>query len=140
MGTGGGFPGIPLAIFFPECEFHLVDSRLKKIQVVEAITALTDLKNVQATIQRVEEMRDQYDFVVSRAVASMDQFVPWVRKRIHCRSQNTVPNGILYLRGEDLSQEFERIPLAQRPTMTPVSQWFDEEFFKTKQLLYLSLC
>lgn len=140
VGTGGGFPGIPLAIFFPECEFHLVDSRFKKIQVVEAITQLADLKNVQATIQRVEDMRDQYDFVVSRAVAAMDQFIPWVRKRIHCRNHNALPNGILYLRGEDLTQEFKGQSFAQGPRMTPISTWFEEEFFQTKNVLYLGFC
>lgn len=140
VGTGGGFPGIPLAIFFPECEFHLVDSRFKKIQVVEAVAALTDLKNVHATIQRVEDMRDQYDFVVSRAVASMDQFIPWVRKRIHCRNHNELHNGILYLRGEDLTQELKGQSFAHGPVMTPISTWYEEDFFQTKQLLYVSFC
>ena len=140
VGTGGGFPGIPLAIFFPECEFHLVDSRFKKIQVVEAVAALTDLKNVHATIQRVEDMRDQFDFVVSRAVASMDQFIPWVRKRIHCRNHNDVANGILYLRGEDLTQELKGQTFAHGPVMTPISTWYEEDFFQTKHLLYLSFC
>lgn len=140
VGTGGGFPGIPLAILFPECEFHLVDSRFKKIQVVEAIAALADLKNVHPTIQRVEDMRDQYDFVVSRAVASMDQFLPWVRKRIHCRSHNELPNGILYLRGEDIHGDLQTQSLKHPPKMTPISTWFEEEFFQTKHLLYLNLC
>jgi 16S rRNA (guanine527-N7)-methyltransferase len=140
VGTGGGFPGIPLAIFFPECEFHLVDSRFKKIQVVEAISALADLKNVQATIQRVEDMHDQYDFVVSRAVATMDQFLPWVHRRIHCRNHNTLPNGILYLRGEGLTEDLKGKRFPHGPTMTPVSTWFEEEFFQTKHLLYLGLC
>ena len=140
VGTGGGFPGIPLAIFFPECEFHLVDSRFKKIQVVEAIVDIADLKNVQTTIQRVEDMQDQYDFIVSRAVASMDQFLPWVRRRVHCRSHNDLPNGILYLRGEDLTDELKGKSFAHRPTMTPITTWYNEAFFQTKYLLHIGLC
>jgi 16S rRNA (guanine527-N7)-methyltransferase len=85
-------------------------------------------------------MRDQYDFVVSRAVASMDQFLPWVRRRIHCRSTNDLRNGILYLRGEDLTQELKGQSFSQGPSMTPITTWFEEEFFQTKYLLYLSLC
>lgn len=140
VGTGGGFPGIPLAIFFPECHFHLVDSRQKKIQVVEAIVAATGLKNVHHTVQRAEEMTSQYDFVVSRAVASLDQFVPWVRRRIHCRQQNDLANGILYLRGDGVAEELKGMKLNQPPTLTPLKTWFDEEFFETKLLLHLSMC
>lgn len=140
VGTGGGFPGIPLAIFFPECHFHLVDSRQKKIQVVEAIVHATGLKNVQYTVQRVEQVTSQYDFALSRAVASLDQFIPWVRRRIHCRSRNELPNGILYLRGGDLGPELEGMGFHASPTLTPLSTWFDEDYFQTKHLLHLSLC
>lgn len=140
VGTGGGFPGIPLAIFFPECHFHLVDSRQKKIQVVEAIVRVTDLKNVQYSVQRVEEMTTQFDFVISRAVASLDQFLPWVRRRIHCRNQNDLPNGILYLKGESVEEELKHVQLPYPTQLTPLSKWFDEPFFETKLLLYQRMC
>lgn len=140
VGTGGGFPGVPLAIFFPECEFLLVDSRAKKIQVVDAVVAAADLKNVQATVQRVEDLAEQFDFVVSRAVASLDKFVPWVQRRIHCRSRNDRQNGILYLRGAGVEQELGGLSLKRMPTMTPISTWFAEEFFETKFLMHLSFC
>lgn len=140
VGTGGGFPGIPLAIFFPECHFHLVDSRQKKMQVVEAIVKAIDLKNVQWTVQRVEEMDTQHDFILSRAVASLDQFIPWVRKRVHCRNHNALTNGILYLRGDGVEQELKGLKLPQPPTLTPLNTWFDEEFFQTKYLLHQPLC
>ncbi|MFN8397031.1 MAG: 16S rRNA (guanine(527)-N(7))-methyltransferase RsmG [Bacteroidia bacterium] len=141
VGTGGGFPGIPLAIFFPETHFHLVDSRQKKIHVVEQVAQATDLKNVQWTVQRAEELTGQYDFVVSRAVASLDQFIPWIRKRVHCRQQNEVKNGILYLRGADgIKDEIQGMGLPHPPKITAISDWFEEEFFETKHLVHLALC
>jgi 16S rRNA (guanine527-N7)-methyltransferase len=140
VGTGGGFPGIPLAIVFPDSQFHLVDSRQKKIQVVEAIVQETGLNNVQWSVQRVEEMTTQYDFVLSRAVASMDQFLPWVQRRVHCRNQNTLPNGILYLRGAGVEAELQGLKRYKPPVMTPLSTWYDEPFFETKYLLYMDLC
>lgn len=140
VGTGGGFPGIPLAIFFPEVNFHLVDSRKKKMIVVEEIVQLTGLTNVQHSVQRVEEMDEQFDFVVSRAVASMDKFLPWVRKRMHCKSKNELKNGILYLRGEGIDAELHAINQKRKYTLMNVSDWYSEEFFQTKFLLHLSLC
>lgn len=141
VGTGGGFPGIPLAIFYPETHFHLVDSRQKKIHVVEQVARASDLKNVQWTVHRAEELTGQYDFVVSRAVASLDQFIPWIRKRVHCRQQNEVANGVLYLRGgEGVQEEVQGMGLPHPPTVTPISHWFDEEFFQTKHLVHVPLC
>lgn len=140
-GTGGGFPGIPLAIFFPETQFMLVDSRSKKIQVVEEVVVATGLNNVQWSVQRVEQLSEQFDFVVSRAVTSLDEFVPWVRKRIHCRNKNTLSNGILYLRGAGVEEEVERLkPQAPRWTSTPLSEFFEGEFFETKLLVHATFC
>jgi 16S rRNA (guanine527-N7)-methyltransferase len=140
VGTGGGFPGIPLAILFPQAHFHLVDSRQKKIQVVNEIVQLTGLKNVQATVHRAEEMAQQYDFVLSRGVASLDKFVPWVRKRIHCDSKNSLANGILYLRGEGVEDELKGMMGKRKLHMYPLSDWFQEEFFQSKFLMHLSFC
>ena len=140
-GTGGGFPGIPLAILFPETQFHLVDSRGKKIKVVAEIVQATGLQNVQYTVQRVEQLTDQYDFVVSRAVAAMEKFIPWVRKSIHCTSKNDLANGILYLRGGDIETEMKALPENKgKWELTSLADYFEEEFFATKNLLHLSWC
>lgn len=140
-GTGGGFPGIPLAIFFPETQFMLADSREKKIKVVQEVAQAAGLKNVQWGVHRVEQLKTQYDFVVSRAVASMEEFVPWVRHLIHCKSQNTLANGILYLRGGDIKQEMAAFKRFQHHWQaTDLATLFDEEFFASKSLLHLSFC
>jgi 16S rRNA (guanine527-N7)-methyltransferase len=140
-GTGGGFPGIPLAIMFPEASFHLVDSVNKKIKVVSEIVQAAGLSNVEYSVQRVEEMKDQYDFVLSRAVSSMDKFIPWVRKRIHCRNRHKIKNGILYLRGGDVKAEMAMIRgLKGKWKTTPLKEYFEEEFFESKFLLEISLC
>ncbi len=138
-GTGGGFPGIPLAIMFPETEFRLVDSRSKKIIVVQEIVQLCGLQNVQSTVQRVEQLEGQYDFVVSRAVTSLDKFVPWVKKKVHPRSKHPLKNGILYLRGGDVKAEMLELKLHRIKWQTfPISDFFEEEFFVGKHIVHLA--
>ncbi|QTN38739.1 16S rRNA (guanine(527)-N(7))-methyltransferase RsmG [Cryomorphaceae bacterium] len=134
VGTGGGFPGIPLAILFPETEFRLVDSIGKKIKVVQAVANELHLDNVTAVHQRAEKVKDKFDFVVSRAVTRMDAFVPWVRKKFLSESRHPHANGILYLKGGDLREELASFPKA---TLTPLKSFFSEEFFETKQVVHL---
>ncbi len=136
VGTGGGFPGIPLAILFPETNFHLVDSIGKKLKVVDAIAKELDLKNVKTTHDRVENTTGKYDFIVSRAVTKMPDFVKWVRNKIKKDSKHLLKNGILYLKGGDLSQE-----LAPYKTVKeyPLKEYFENPFFETKKVVYLPL-
>ena len=135
VGTGGGFPGIPLAILFPETRFHLVDSIGKKIKVVQEVAKATGLKNVVATHQRAEEVAGSFDFVVSRAVTQLKDFYPWVRGKFNKESKNTLPNGILYLKGGDLTQEITESGLKVQQYY--LKDYFDEEFFETKQVIYV---
>jgi len=140
-GTGGGFPGIPLAILHPETAFMLVDSREKKIKVVQEVAKAAGLKNVQSTVQRVEQLGGQYDFVLSRAVAPLSEFIPWVRKRIHCRSRHALENGILYLRGGDFAEELKGMGKeAPRHTAFAIGDMFEGEFFASKYLVHLTFC
>lgn len=134
VGTGGGFPGIPLAILFPETSFHLVDSIGKKIKVVDEVVEGLQLKNVKTTNARVEEIKGDYDFIVSRAVAAMPTFVHWVKGKIAKRSNHELKNGILYLKGGDLSEELEQYKNA---VIYPLNEFFEEEFFDTKKVVYL---
>ncbi|MCM4158592.1 16S rRNA (guanine(527)-N(7))-methyltransferase RsmG [Antarcticibacterium flavum] len=134
VGTGGGFPGIPLAILYPETNFHLVDSIGKKIKVVDEVVAGLELKNVKTTNSRVEEIPGEYDFIVSRAVAAMPTFVHWVKGKIAKSSRHELKNGILYLKGGDLTEELRPYRNAQ---IYPLSNFFDEEFFETKKVVYL---
>lgn len=136
VGTGGGFPGIPLAVLFPETHFHLVDSIGKKIKVVDEVVAGLGLTNVKTTHGRVEEIKGKYDFVVSRAVAQMDTFVYWVNKKTHNNHQHAFANGILYLKGGDLTEELKGYPEAE---VIPLNEVFDETFFDTKSVVYLPL-
>lgn len=136
VGTGGGFPGIPLAILFPKTQFHLVDSIGKKIKVVEEVVAGTELKNVTAIHDRVENMPERYDFIVSRAVAQMDTFVHWVDGKIAKKSLSDRKNGILYLKGGDLKEELKDFPKAE---IYPINDFYEEEFFETKSVVYLPL-
>mgnify|MGYP001489932692 FL=1 len=136
VGTGGGFPGIPLAILFPETNFYLVDSIQKKIGVVNAVAAAVGLKNVKATHQRAEEVNEKFDFVVSRAVTQMPRFVEWVQNKISSTQQHDLANGILALKGGDLTEELRAYPKAIR---YPLADYFQEEFFTTKYVVHLPL-
>ena len=136
VGTGGGFPGIPLAILYPKVQFHLVDSIGKKIKVVEEVVHSLELTNVKATNDRVENINGKYDFILSRAVAQMDTFVHWVDGKIAKKSLHERKNGILYLKGGDLTEELKYFPKA---TVFPLKEIFEEEFFETKSLVHLPL-
>jgi 16S rRNA (guanine527-N7)-methyltransferase len=137
VGTGGGFPGIPLAILFPEVKFHLVDSIGKKIKVVNAVAESLQLKNVIGEQIRAEQLKGKYDFVVSRAVTQLPEFVGWIKKNIAVAQHNAVPNGVLYLKGGNFDSEIR--PFKKRVSVQVLSEWFKEEFFKTKKLVYLPL-
>ena len=136
VGTGGGFPGIPLAILFPKVNFYLIDSIGKKIKVVQAIADALNLKNVEARHQRAQAFKQPVDFVVSRAVTRMEDFVPWVRKNIKNKGSHRLGNGILYLKGGDLTEELASFTKAQQ---FDLSNHFDEVFFETKKVVHLPL-
>lgn len=135
VGTGGGFPGVPLAILFPESEFTLVDSIGKKIRVVEEIVNGTDLKNVKAIHQRAEAIPGKFDFVVSRAVTAFPQFVSLVRAKISPVQRNGIPNGILYLKGGEFEEELK--PFRGNYELFNLRSFFEEDFFETKKLIQL---
>lgn len=135
VGTGGGFPGIPLAILFPETEFHLVDSIGKKIKVVAEIAWSLGLKNVTASHLRAEQVIDKYDFVVSRAVTRLVDFYPWIQGKFKKESKNAIQNGILYLKGGELDEEIAESRL--KAELYPLSAYFEEEFFETKYVVYI---
>jgi len=135
VGTGGGFPGIPLAIFFPETEFLLLDSIGKKIRVVNEVAEATGLKNIKTLHARAEGIEGQFDYVVSRAVAALPVFIGWVRGKILPGGFNELPNGILYLKGGEFSDELKQIKMQAR--IFELSQWFNEPFFETKKLVHL---
>lgn len=137
IGTGGGFPGIPLAILFPEVQFHLVDSIGKKIKVVKEVASELGLTNVKATHARAEEVKDKYDFVVSRAVTAMPNFLPWTNNKFLSEQKNPYPNGILYLKGGDLTEELKDIK--QDMEIIDLAKIFDEEFFETKKVVYVRM-
>lgn len=137
IGTGGGFPGIPLAILFPEVQFHLVDSIGKKIKVVEGVAESLGLTNVRTSHTRAEDIKEQYDFIVSRAVTAMPQFMPWTKGKFLKRSVNPLRNGILYLKGGDLKEELA--PLKHPYIVHPLKDFFREEFFDTKAVVYVKV-
>ncbi len=137
VGTGGGLPGLPLAILMPDVNFVLCDSRGKKIKVVSELVKALDLKNVEPMHARAEDIEGTFDFIVSRAVSRLDKFIPWIEGKIDKRAINAWPNGILYLKGGDLREELEEV---NHPTETlQISQWFEEEYFETKSVVYVTL-
>ena len=136
VGTGGGFPRIPLAILFPETQFHLVDSIGKKIKVVNDVTEGLGLQNIKTTHGRVEEIKGTYDFIVSRAVAQMETFVRWTKGKINKKQQHPIKNGILYLKGGDLSDELNKYTSA---TIYDLTDYFKEDFFETKKVVHLPM-
>lgn len=135
VGTGGGFPGIPLAILFPEVSFHLVDAVGKKIKVVEEVAAGLGLTNVKTEHQRVEQLRGTYDFIVSRAVTRMGPFLGWVQNKINRNHFSSLDNGILYLKGGDLGEEMKEVRRKFR--IYDLKDYFQEEFFDTKKVVYI---
>ena len=137
VGTGGGFPGIPLAILFPECRFMLIDSIGKKIKVASEVAQSLGLTNVVCKQERAEEEKQKFDFVVSRAVMPLPDLVKLVRKNISSKQRNAVPNGIIVLKGGDLKEELA--PFQKTAEVTPCSQWFANDWYSTKQLIYLPL-
>lgn len=136
VGTGGGFPGIPLAILFPETRFYLIDVILKKINVVKAVAESLELKNVKAEQIRAENVKGDYDFIVSRAVTNMPDFVSWIKDKIKKTNKHELKNGILYLKGGDLTEELAAFPKAVEYN---ISEFFDDEFFETKKVVHLPL-
>ncbi|MCZ8091794.1 MAG: 16S rRNA (guanine(527)-N(7))-methyltransferase RsmG [Flavobacterium sp.] len=136
VGTGGGFPGIPLAILFPETRFYLIDVIAKKIKVVQAVAEALELKNVKAEQLRAENVKGDFDFIVSRAVTNMPDFYSWVKDKIKKQNKHELKNGILYLKGGDLTEELASFPKA---TEYNISNFFSDEFFETKKVVHLPL-
>lgn len=136
VGTGGGFPGVPLAILFPECQFHLVDSINKKLKVINAVCEAIELTNVKTTHSRVEAIDETFDFIVSRAVTTMPEFTAWVKGKIAKTQKNDLKNGILYLKGGDLTEELKQYKTVKAFLL---SDYFEESFFETKKIIHLPL-
>ena len=136
VGTGGGFPGIPLAVLFPQTQFYLVDSIGKKIKVVDEVVAGLGLENVKTTHGIVEDVKEQYDYIVSRSVAQMETFVRWTKGKTLKKQNHEFKNGILYLKGGDLSEELAKYTSA---TIYDLPNYFEEEFFETKKVVHLAM-
>ena len=137
VGTGGGFPGIPLAIYFSKCKFTLVDSIGKKIKVVDEVVKELKLKNVEPIVMRAENISLKFDFIVSRAVAQLDKFCPWISKNLNHSSNNEIRNGIICLKGGDLRKEINKVSNKFDSELTNISDYFDDLFFESKSILYL---
>jgi 16S rRNA (guanine527-N7)-methyltransferase len=136
VGTGGGFPGIPLAILFPETRFYLIDVIAKKIKVVQAVADALELKNVKAEQLRAENVKGDFDFIISRAVTNMPDFVSWIKDKIKKQNKHELKNGILYLKGGDLTEELKEFPSANEYN---IADFFTDEFFETKKVVHLPL-
>ncbi|GAA4239318.1 16S rRNA (guanine(527)-N(7))-methyltransferase RsmG [Postechiella marina] len=136
VGTGGGFPGIPLAIMYPECSFHLVDSIAKKLKVVNEVVTGLGLTNVKTTHSRVEAINDTYDFIISRAVAAMPTFVHWVKGKIAKEQKHELKNGIIYLKGGDLTEELKDY---KTTTIYDLKDFYEEDFYDTKKVVHLPM-
>lgn len=137
FGTGGGFPGIPLAIMFPECKFTLIDGTGKKIKVAQSVADAIGLKNVTAEHRRGEDEKGKYEFIVSRAVMPLSDLIRIVRKNISKKQKNALPNGIICLKGGDINTEIE--PFKKIAEITDIKEWFEEEWFEEKHLIYIPL-
>ncbi|WP_029288079.1 16S rRNA (guanine(527)-N(7))-methyltransferase RsmG [Pedobacter sp. R20-19] len=135
VGTGGGFPGIPLAILFPDTQFYLVDSIGKKIKVVKEVASALGLENLRAEHLRAEQIKEKFNFVVSRAVTRLGEFYPWIQGKFKKEVINAIPNGILYLKGGDLNDEIKESKL--KAELYPLSAYFEEDFFETKYVVYV---
>ena len=136
VGTGGGFPGIPLAIMFPDCKFHLIDSIGKKITVVEAVAKEIGLENLTAAKIRAEDVDEKFNFIISRAVTTLPVFYKWIENKIISKNQNSIKNGVIYLKGGDLSEELKAFE--NRNTVYNISDYFEEDFFETKKIVHIS--
>ncbi len=137
VGTGGGFPGIPLAIMFPESEFHLVDSIGKKIKVVNEIASALELKNVSAEQIRAEQIQDQYEFVISRAVTRLKPFIQWIQNKFSKNNFHELNNGIIYLKGGDLKEELDEVKRSKK--IYEIADFFENDFFETKKVIYVPM-
>lgn len=136
VGTGGGFPGIPLAILFPEVHFHLIDSIGKKIKVVNGVAESIDLTNISTQHCRAEDVNQEFDFIVSRAVTALPTFMTWVSRKIKKAGINALPNGVLYLKGGEIAEEI--VPIKGEVKVFQLSKFFDEPFFETKKVVYIN--
>ncbi len=139
IGCGGGFPSIPLAILYPEVSFHCVDSVNKKLTVINAVSEKIGLENIKTTHSRAENINSQYDFVINRAVAPFTKLLSWTRKNIRSNQKNAIPNGMISLKGGDLSKELSSIRKKEYYEVTALSDYFEEEFFSTKYIIYIQL-
>lgn len=137
LGCGGGFPGIPLAILFPKTNFHLVDSVRKKLKVVDEIAAEIGLENIRSSHERAENLKEKYDFIVTRAVAPMDKLLAWTRNKYACLTPNALPQGLIALKGGQLQKEIKAS--GRKAEIFPISDYFEEEFFKEKKLVYVAM-